>query len=65
MNQKQAKAQYAKLKQIDNFAKGLGFKIFRIDCEFKIDGETQTLIDNTLNKPTEKYLDYLKWLTES
>ena len=62
MTTKQVQEQYAKLKQIDKFANGLGFKIYRIDCSFFINDEEHTLIDTTLNSPSEKYLEHLKLL---
>ena len=65
MNEIQAREQYAKLKQIDAYAKKLGFKIFRIDCEFEIGGKVQTLIDNTLNESTQSYIEFLKYFREA
>ncbi len=60
MTDEQVQEQYAKLKQIDKFAKDLGFTIYRIDCSFYINDEENTLIDRTLNSPSEKYLEFLK-----
>jgi len=64
MEEKEAREQYSKLKQIDKFAKELGFTIFRIDCEFEVNGEVQTLKDTTLNKPTQKYLEFAEWFKQ-
>lgn len=50
MTDEQAREQYAKLKQIDEFAKSLGFTIYKIVADFKVDNETFTLSDTTLNE---------------
>lgn len=49
MTDEQVQEQYSKLKQIDKFAKELGFTIRKIDCDFCINNEVYHLTDRTLN----------------
>lgn len=45
----EAQQQYAKLKQIDEYAKSLGFTIYKIVADFKIGDKVYCLSDTSLN----------------
>lgn len=45
----EALQQYAKLKQIDEYAKSLGFTIYKIVADFKINDKVYCLSDTSLN----------------
>lgn len=49
MDKKQTEQQYAKLKQIDKYAKSLGFTIYKIVADFKINDKVYCLSDTSLN----------------
>lgn len=55
ITEKQSQEQYAKLKQINKYAKSLGFTIYRVDCSFLINDEEHLLTDRTLNELPKKY----------
>ena len=46
---------YSKLKQLDEYAKSLGFKICRIDGELELNGELHFYTHCALNEPSEKF----------
>ncbi len=60
VSQNQTNEIFLKIKQIDKFAKDLGFTIYRLDYGYtKNNTELIHSIDG-LNKPSERYLNFVK-----